>query len=63
MIDCLLDSGIIISGGYEVLYDEYVEILQLIIKFAKDILNLPATIVVSMFLRKLKRVLEVTSFE
>ena len=63
MIDCLLDSAIIISSGYEVLYDEYVEILQLIIKFSKDVLKLPATIVISMFLRKFKRVLEVTSYE
>ena len=59
-VDSLLDSVIINEKEYSVLYDEYVEILELIVRFAKMTFDLPATIVISLFLRKLKRVLEVT---
>lgn len=59
-VDSLLDSVIINQQDYSVLYDEYVEILELIVRFAKMTFDLPATIVISMLLKKLKRVLQVT---
>jgi hypothetical protein len=61
MIDSLLESIIILARDYNVLYDEYIDILQLIIRFADKVFELPATIVITLFLRKFKRVLEISS--
>jgi len=44
---------VIIREGFSLLYDEYIDILKIIIKFAKEMLNIDASVVVLLLLRKL----------
>ena len=57
-IDILLESTIVISD-INFIYDEFIEILEVIVEFAKVELSMPATIVLTLFLRKIKRVFEI----
>lgn len=61
IVDCLLESTIIVRDGFSILYDEYIDILKLIVRFAKQHLATDTSVAVLLLLSKLVRVLTVTN--
>ena len=61
IIDILLDSLIIIRDGFSILYDDYFEMLKLIIEFSKTVFSIDPKATILLLLRKIERALIITN--
>lgn len=61
IIDILLDSLIIIRDGFSILYDDYFEMLKMIIDFSKTVFNIDPKATILLLLRKIERALIITN--
>jgi hypothetical protein len=53
IIDILLDSLIIIRDGFSILYDDYFDMLKLILDFSKTVFNIDPKATILLLLRKI----------
>lgn len=63
LIDAFLESVIIINKDEVTLYEGYVDIIKLVVPFAKATFGFAPTIILTLFLRKIHRISEVAGLD